>query len=101
MAICYESPCSRPSFPVEALTGPHASGNCTMSILGKILAILNIFAVFGALALMGMEYGKRRVWQYAAYREDLMLKGLPVGNEETDQLEQKRAELIDEQTKKD
>lgn len=72
-----------------------------MSIFGKILAIFNIFAVIGVLALMGMEYGKRRAWQYAVYRQELMLKGLPVGKEETDKLQQKRADLIDEQTKKD
>jgi len=72
-----------------------------MSIFGKILAVFNIFAVIGALALMGMEYGKRRAWQYAVFRQELMLKGLPVGKEETDKLEQKRAELIDEQAKKD
>jgi hypothetical protein len=85
----------------RAQAGPHASGNFTMSLFGKILAILNIFAVIGVVAVMGMEYGKRHAWQYAAYREELMLKGLPLGPDETDKLQQKRANLIDEQTKKD
>jgi hypothetical protein len=71
-----------------------------MSILGKILAILNIFAVIGALALMAMAYGQRQAWQYAIYHEDLMLKGLPVGENETDPLQQKSVELLDEPTLK-
>lgn len=55
-----------------------------MSILGKILAILNVLAVIGALALLAMDYAKRQTWAYAVYRQKLVIDGLPVDENEVD-----------------
>ena len=71
-----------------------------MSLLGKILAILNILAVFGTLAVMGMFYGQRLAWEHAVYRQDLMLKGLPVSDKETGPMQQLSVDLLDEPTQK-
>ena len=49
-----------------------------MSLFGKILAIFNVFAVLGTLALMAMNYAKRQSWEYAVFRQDLMINGLPI-----------------------
>ncbi|HTU93426.1 MAG TPA: hypothetical protein VMF69_25325 [Gemmataceae bacterium] len=49
-----------------------------MSIFGKILAFVNVFAVVGVLALLGMNYAKRLNWQHAVFRQDLMINGLPI-----------------------
>ena len=35
-----------------------------MSLFGKILAVVNVFAVIGVLALLGMNYARNRAWQY-------------------------------------
>jgi hypothetical protein len=55
-----------------------------MSILGKVLAILNVLAVIGAVALLGMDYAKRRSWAYAVFRQQLVSDGLPVDDREVD-----------------
>ncbi len=49
-----------------------------MSLLGKILAILNVFGVLGFGALAIMDYGRRQGWQYANYRHDVAFEGTPV-----------------------
>ncbi|GEM_PF-4899141 len=59
-----------------------------MSIFGKVLAFLNIFAVVGVLVLMGMNYAKRQNWQHAVFRQDLLINGLPLDDKETDELQQ-------------
>lgn len=51
-----------------------------MSIFGKVLAIVNALAVVGVLALMAMSYAKRLSWEYAVYRQDILINGLPVDN---------------------
>ena len=43
-----------------------------MSILGKILAFLNILGLLGFGTLAGMTYAKRRAWQYQNFRHDLL-----------------------------
>ncbi|MHB1426233.1 MAG: hypothetical protein ACYC3I_23965, partial [Gemmataceae bacterium] len=55
-----------------------------MSLLGKILAIVNILAVAGVLVLLAMNYNQRQKWQYAVFREDLTINGLPIDDKETD-----------------
>lgn len=55
-----------------------------MSILGKILAILNVLAVIGALALLAMDYTKRQTWAYAVFRQQLVANGLPVDQNDVD-----------------
>jgi hypothetical protein len=37
---------------------------------------------------MGMNYAKRQNWEFAVFRQDLMAKGLPLDNTETDELQQ-------------
>jgi hypothetical protein len=72
-----------------------------MSIFGKILAFLNVFAVLGVVALMGMNYAKRQNWEYAVFRQDLMINGLPLDDKETDQLQQPIVSKIGEKTRQD
>lgn len=72
-----------------------------MSLLGKILAIFNIFAVIGTLALLGMNYAKRQNWAYAVFRQDLMRTGLPVNKDETDNLQQPIVDKIGTKTQQD
>jgi hypothetical protein len=72
-----------------------------MSLLGKILAIFNVLAVLGALALMGMSYGKQLVWEYAVFRQQLLMNGLPVDEGERDQQNRPLADNIGTPTQKD
>jgi len=72
-----------------------------MSIVGKILAIFNVFAVVGVLALLGMNYAKRQNWEYAVFRQDLMANGLPLDNTETDALQQRVVDKIGPKTQQE
>jgi hypothetical protein len=72
-----------------------------MSIFGKILAVFNVFAVVGALALMAMVYAKRQAWEYAVFRQDLMIGGLPLDDKETDAQEDLAKDKIGEKTQQD
>ncbi|HTU20048.1 MAG TPA: hypothetical protein VMG10_18430 [Gemmataceae bacterium] len=72
-----------------------------MSIFGKILAIFNVFAVVGVLALMAMNYAKRLSWEYAVFRQDLMINGLPVDKNEKDERQQPIFENISAKTQQD
>lgn len=74
---------------------------CIMSIFGKILAVLNVLAVIGVIALLGMNYAKRQNWEYAVFRQDLMIKGLPLDDKETDDLQQPVVSKIGEKTRQD
>jgi hypothetical protein len=72
-----------------------------MSLFGKLLAIFNIFAVLGALALLIMSYAKRHTWEYAVYRQQLMINGLPLDETETDGQGRPLMDRVGEQTKKE
>ncbi len=72
-----------------------------MSILGKILAILNVFAVIGAIVLLAQDYAKREAWAYAVFREDLVINGLPLDDRERDPQGQLLTEKIGEKTQKE
>jgi hypothetical protein len=72
-----------------------------MSILGKILAIFNVLAVVGVLVLLGMNYAKRLNWEYAVFRQDLMIEGLPLDKTETDAEQLPVIEKIGEKTRQD
>jgi hypothetical protein len=74
---------------------------CIMSIFGKILAIFNVFAVVGVLVLMGMNYAKRQNWEYAVFRQDLMMDGLPLDNTDTDPLQQRLVDKIGPKTQQE
>jgi len=72
-----------------------------MSLLGKVLAIFNVLAVLGALALMGMSYGRQMVWEYSVFRQKLLENGLPVDEGERDQQNRPLADNIGTSTQKD
>ncbi|HEY7426176.1 MAG TPA: hypothetical protein VH682_18240 [Gemmataceae bacterium] len=72
-----------------------------MSLLGKVLAILNVLAVLGALALMGMSYGKQMAWEYKVFQQKLLMDGLPVDEGERDQQNRPLADNIGTSTQKD
>ena len=72
-----------------------------MSLFGKILAIFNVFAVLGAVALMAMNYAKVQSWEYAVFRQDLMIHGLPLDDKETDAQEDVAKDKIGEKTQQD
>ena len=55
-----------------------------MSILGKILAVLNILGVGGLIYLSSVTYAKRRAWEYANFRHDLIVDGLPIDDKDSD-----------------
>jgi hypothetical protein len=55
-----------------------------MSLLGKILAILNVFGVIAFVVLAGMVFAKRQSWAHAVHRQDLAINGLPLSADEVD-----------------
>lgn len=56
-----------------------------MSLFGKILAMLNLFAL-GAFGWFYVQlYQKKYEWNYAAFRWELALEGLPMDDTEMDQ----------------
>jgi hypothetical protein len=54
-----------------------------MSLLGKILAILNVLAALGFVYLAAADWGKRHAWAYSVFRHELIIDGLPVDESET------------------
>jgi hypothetical protein len=53
-----------------------------MSLLGKLLVVLNA-AVLGLLVFLFMlDYGQRQRWAYNLYRADLVITGLPLDDRE-------------------
>src|SRR5262245_29681420 len=55
-----------------------------MSLLGKILAFLNVLGVVGVLALGAMTYSKKQAWANAVALQELRLRGLPLDEKELD-----------------
>jgi hypothetical protein len=55
-----------------------------MSLIGKILAVVNILAALGFVYLAVSDYGKRKQWSYAAFRHDRAIQGLPLNDDEKD-----------------
>src|SRR5262245_41333044 len=53
-----------------------------MSLLGKILALLNFFGVVALMVLAFMDYSKRQAWAYSVLRHDLAVRGLPLDDKE-------------------
>jgi hypothetical protein len=50
---------------------------------------------------MGMNYVKRQNWEYAVFRQDLMINGLPLDNTETDPLQQPIVDKIGPKTRQE
>ena len=55
-----------------------------MSLLGKILAILNLLTLIGAGMLSTMVYAQRQSWTHTLFLANLYLDGLPVDENEVD-----------------
>jgi hypothetical protein len=55
-----------------------------MSLLGKVLAILNALVAIAFVALVSMDWAKRHELSYAAFRRDLVITGLPVDETDVD-----------------
>jgi hypothetical protein len=71
-----------------------------MSLLGKILAILNIFGAIALISLASLDYAKRQAWAQSVFRADLLLQGLPLDSNAKTPEGQPIAELINDETKK-
>src|SRR5579872_5570512 len=72
-----------------------------MSLLGKILVVLNVFGMILLVLLGVLDYGKRQTWEYANYRHDLAIDGLPLHKEEVDAQGHLKYLSVGEQTQKD
>ena len=72
-----------------------------MSILGKLLAVLNIFAALGFAYLAAADWTQRHNWSYAVYRMGLPLNGLPVNEDEIDADSRRRIDNISDATLQD
>ncbi len=71
-----------------------------MSLLGKVFAFLNILGVVGVLAMGMMTYGKKIAWANANAQQELMLKGLPLNDQELDKQGRPRVDnLLDANVK--
>jgi hypothetical protein len=65
-----------------------------MSILGKVLAVLNILGV-AALAVLGlMDYGKRQTWAHSNLFARLAVDGLPMDEQEVDNTNRPRVNAL-------
>lgn len=53
-----------------------------MSLFGKILAVLNVLAAIGFLALATMDYNRRSAWSQGHFHRELQLHGLPVDKDD-------------------
>jgi hypothetical protein len=83
------------------VVGGEPNAENTMSLFGKILAFLNIFAVLGTVSLMAMSYAKRQSWQYAVFRQQLMVDGLPLDDKQVDEQGEPLVALVGEKTQQD
>jgi hypothetical protein len=59
-----------------------------MSLLGKILAVLNVVAAVAFVVVAGLDWGQRHRWEYAVFRHDLLVDGLPIDKDEKDPTDQ-------------
>jgi hypothetical protein len=70
-----------------------------MSLLGKVLAFLNVLAAIGFVCVAAMDYGKRQTWSHAVFMADLMIHGLPLDAQEVGPDGRPRVERISDPTK--
>jgi hypothetical protein len=68
--------------PILPALRPLLRGHRTMSLLGKILALLNLFGALGLIVLASMTYSKRQGWSYSLLRHGIVLDGLPLDEKE-------------------
>ncbi len=55
----------------------------SMSLLGKIFALLNTLLAFGLGVILVQDLGVRKNWTYLVFRQDIVLNGLPLDEDET------------------
>lgn len=55
----------------------------SMSLLGKIFALLNTLLAFGLGVILVQDLGVRKNWTYLVFRQDIVLNGLPFDDDET------------------
>ena len=55
----------------------------SMSLLGKIFALLNTLLAFGLGVILVKDLGVRKNWTYLVFRQDIVLNGLPFDDDET------------------
>lgn len=55
-----------------------------MSLLGKVLAILNVLAAGAFVYVAANDWAKRQTWSQAVQRLDLLIDGLPVDDKDRD-----------------
>lgn len=72
-----------------------------MSTLGKILALLNVLGALGLTFVALLDYGKRQTWAYSVFRHEVVLRGLPVTDEELDEDKQPLVDRLSEETLED
>ncbi len=53
-----------------------------MSLLGKVLTILNALTAIAFLVLAGMDYSARNNWAHAVFRHKLAIHGLPLDDKD-------------------
>jgi hypothetical protein len=68
-----------------------------MSLLGKILAFLNILGAAALLALGAMDYAQRKMWAFRVFQYGLVIDGLPVDAAQVDPQGRPIADKIGEQ----
>jgi hypothetical protein len=72
-----------------------------MSLLGKILAVLNILGAVVFVILGFMDYAKREAWAYVNYTYDVAFNGLPLDDKQLDDHESSIKANLTAQTKKE
>jgi hypothetical protein len=72
-----------------------------MSLLGKVLVVLNILGAAGLVYLGATNYAKRRIWAHRVFEHELAIRGLPLDAQERDERGRPIAGLIGEETQKD
>jgi hypothetical protein len=69
-----------------------------MSLFGKLLAILNVLVAIAFIVVALLDYGQRQAWSHAVFRDNLLLVGLPLDENETDVEGTKIINLLDKET---
>jgi hypothetical protein len=53
-----------------------------MSLAGKILAVVNLLGAIGLVYLASADYATRQAWAFSVFRQDLLIDGLPVDEQQ-------------------
>ncbi|MFO0930636.1 MAG: hypothetical protein U0736_27000 [Gemmataceae bacterium] len=72
-----------------------------MSTLGKVLALLNVLGALGLGFVALLDYNKRQAWAYSVFRHELVLRGLPITDQELDTDQHPLVDRMSEETLQD